>query len=240
MCGTTRPTNDTGPASDDRGAGGERRADEREPLGALTSTPRAAADSPPTLMRSSDARQRRACMPNATASSGSDRDQGGIAADVEHPISQRTVLNVSVKSARYCTKAITAESNDVHRHAAEQQHDRRQSAPPRGRQAVDDRKRAERSRRSSPAAPTTSAEQREIEAERDRQHRAERAPARDAERVRRRQRISQQRLKHDARESRALLPTSAAASTRGSRAMKKICASMLSAYGIDRSKTRRQ
>ena len=33
-------------------------------------------------------------------------------------------------------------------------------------------------------------------------------------------------------------PTSAAASTRGSRAMKKICASTLSANGIERSKTR--
>src|SRR5690242_13960874 len=34
------------------------------------------------------------------------------------------------------------------------------------------------------------------------------------------------------------LPTSSAASTRGSRAMKKTCASTLSANGIDRSKTR--
>ena len=38
----------------------------------------------------------------------------------------------------------------------------------------------------------------EVEVERDRQHRAERGAARDAERVRRRQRIAQQRLKDDA------------------------------------------
>src|SRR5512144_1719742 len=36
------------------------------------------------------------------------------------------------------------------------------------------------------------------------------------------------------------LPTSAAAMTRGSRAMKKICASMLSAYGCELSKTFRR
>ena len=77
---------------------------------------------------------------------------------------------------------------------------RRRAAPPRRRQA----------RRRSPSAPSEpaklasgtrrDAEQREIEVERDRQHRAERRAGRDAERVGRRQRIAQQRLKDDARQ----------------------------------------
>ena len=82
----------------------------------------------------------------------------------------------------------------------------------------------------TPSAPS-------VEAERDRQHRAQRGARRDAQRERRGQRVAEQRLQHDARRGQRA-PTSAAASTRGSRATKKICASTLSAHGIDGSKTR--
>ena len=105
------------------------------------------------------------------------------------------------------------------------------------RQRIDD---AEREQRAGEARQRDGrqAGEREIEVERDREHRAERRAARDAERVRRRERVAEQRLEDDAPAAASDAPTSAAASTRGSRAMKKICASRLSANGIERSNTR--
>ena len=67
----------------------------------------------------------------------------------------------------------------------------------------------------------------------------ERRAGGDAERKRRRERVAQQRLQHDAGRGQRRADQ-APASTRGSRAMKKICASAFSANGIDESKTRQR
>ena len=84
------------------------------------------------------------------------------------------------------------------------------------------------------------AEQREVGVRRHREHRAERRAGRDAERVRRRERIPQQRLKHDARQREPAADDRRRRATRGRRATKNTCASMLSAKGMrcDRRRAR--
>ena len=126
----------------------------------------------------------------------------------------------------------------IQRDAGEQQHVGRHPAVLRARQRVDDGHGAERAgkagdrHRRKPGDPG-----RQIQ--RHRQHGAKRRAGRNAQRERRRERIPQQRLKHHA-EAASAEPTMAPASTRGSRATKKICASRLSANGIDVSNTRRK
>jgi hypothetical protein len=77
-----------------------------------------------------------------------------------------------------------------------------------------------------------------LQPERDRQHRAERRARRHAERERRGERIAQQPLKDHAGPAASVAPTSAAASVRGSRATKRIWASVFSANEIRWSSAR--
>ena len=192
------PTNETGPASDTAAPVASDALTSATRSVRSTLTPRAAADSLPTLMRSST-RGSVANPAHAIAIGTSAATIGEKDATSSDPISQRTLRNVSVKSARYCTKAMTADSSSVQRHAAEQQHDRGRSAPSGRRQAVDDRQRADRPGEAR-QRHGRDAEQREIEVEGDRHHRAERRARGDAQRVGRRQRVPQQRLEHDAGE----------------------------------------
>ena len=126
---------------------------------------------------------------------------------------------------------MSAEKKRVQRDAAEKQHDRRRAAAPRREQGVDDRERAERSGEAG-ERHRRDAEQREIGVEGDGEHRAERAPA-ETPSVSGEASGLRSSAWNTTPAERQALPTSAAASTRGSRATKKICASTLSAKGIE-------
>ncbi len=78
------------------------------------------------------------------------------------------------------------------------------------------------------------------EIQRQCQHSAKRGSGRHAKRKRRCKRVSEKRLQARHPRRPAPNPTRAPASTRGSRATKKICASVLSANGTDESNTRQR
>src|SRR3954471_8594175 len=128
MCGTTIPTNDTGPASDTAAPVASDALTSATRSDAATFTPRAAADSLPTLIRSST-RGNSANPTHANVIGTSAATIGAYDATSSDPISQRTFRNVSVKSARYCTKAMIAESS------------RCTVTPPRSRTTADDPRR---------------------------------------------------------------------------------------------------
>ena len=109
-------------------------------------------------------------------------------------MSQRRARNVCEKSLRYCTNRISAEKNalsvtparsstvvDIPRCCAVGQR-------------VDDEHREQRAGQAGRRDPAHLP----AGAERDRDHRAERGAGRDAQRVRRGQRVAEQSLKHDA------------------------------------------
>ena len=139
-------------------------------------------------------------------------------------MSQRSARYVSAKSLRYCTNRISAEKNALSVTPDKQQHRRRQSAMTSGRERVHD-EHGDCRRRPGSRRPTPPIGQ--ARAERDRDHRAERRAGRDAQRVRRRQRILQQSLKDDARggerRRRPAPPPACAAVERGRRSARPRC-----------------
>src|SRR5438093_11689773 len=104
------PTNDTGPASDTAApvAGDALTSATRSVRS--TFTPRAAADSLPTLIRS-NTRGSVANPAQAIAIGARAAPMGAYDATSSDPMSHLTLRNVCVKSARYCTKAMTADSS---------------------------------------------------------------------------------------------------------------------------------
>ena len=140
------PTNDTGPASDTAAPVASDALTSATRSVRSTFTPRAAADSLPTLIRSST-RGSVANPAQASAIGTSAAPIGAYDATSSDPMSQRTLRNVWVKSARYCTNAMTAESSACTVTPPRSSTMRGRAAPPRRRQAVDDR----RGRRSEPA-----------------------------------------------------------------------------------------
>src|SRR5688572_26949138 len=102
------PTNDTGPASDTAAPVANDALTRATRSERATSTPRDAADSVPTLMRSST-RGSVANPAQPIAIGASAATMGVYEATSRDPISHRTLRNVCVKSARYWTNEITAD-----------------------------------------------------------------------------------------------------------------------------------
>src|SRR3954468_2055336 len=234
MCGTMMPTNPTGPASDTDAPVASEALSSATRSARSTSTPRAAAASPPTLNRSST--RGSVANPAHDAPIGTSAARiGPYDATSSDPISQRTVRNVSVKSARYCTNAITADSSacsvtpassstivELPRALAVDSANTMISAP------IEPAKLAS----GTPEAPATETSRFRMMAS----IAPSEAPAETPSVSGDASGLRSSAWKTTPARAR-LLPTSAAARTRGSRATKKICASRLSAYGRDRSNT---
>ena len=198
-CGTTRPTNPIGPVKRDRRRCQERAGAIAESASACeTRAPRVAAQDSPTAIRFHDARL-------------AHDDERRPAATVAMKMRQRRVVD-RVEAADQPARdreRLRYACQPVHQHdergadavggdAGEQQAERRRSAgrgsrrrrrargPARRRPARRPRRRARRRRRCQPSA--------------DRDHGAQRRAGRDAERVRRRQRVAQHRLEQRARQ----------------------------------------
>ena len=198
MCGTMMPTNATGPPEATRRPPRQRCAPERNARPVATSTPRGGkAEAAPRVNRETSTRGSVANPTQAMVIGTSAAPIGAYAAMSSDPISQRTVWNVSVKSARFGSEPANGGNESRQRHPRQQEHHRRRAAPPRRGEPYHNRQGAERAQKAG-QRNGGDPEHREIDVKRDGQHRAERRAGRDAQRVGRRQRVAEQRLKDDA------------------------------------------
>ena len=219
------------------GAGRQRRAEKRDPLRTADVDASAPATSSPSVSRFS-VRGSSANSANATAISGTAARIGLKLLTSRLPSSQRAVRYQSAKSIRYCTNVMSAEKNvlSVTPASSSTLVDSPPLDPRREKvhEAGADHGAAEAGRRHRGGAKRG-----RIEVQGDRAHRAQRGAAETP---------SVNGVASGLRSSAcsttpaaaSVEPTSAPASTRGRRATKKICASTLSAQGIDGSKTRAQ